>query len=161
MILKLALDMPEDIGMVQVARLIARTLLTNMNVDDADVGDLELLVGELCTNVVRHADSDEQRYRVALEFFADHVQLMVEDRGKGFSFKDVPEAGTERPDTITGGERIGGFGMRLVEALADRLEFRRSDSQGTTVCATVELHYKTRDAERRAEALDTPAQTGN
>jgi serine/threonine-protein kinase RsbW len=161
MILKLALDMPEDVGMVQVARLIARTLLTNMNVDEGDVGDLELLVGELCTNVVRHADSDEQRYRVALEFFANHVELTVEDRGKGFSFKDVPEAGTPRPDTLTGGERIGGFGMRLVEALADRLEFRRSDSQGTTVCASVDLHYKTPDAERRAESLDTPAQTGN
>lgn len=156
MILKLALDMPEDVGMVQVARLIARTLLSNMNVVASDVGDLELLVGELCTNVVRHAGSDEQRYRVALEFFADHVDLMVEDRGKGFSFKDVPEAGTARPDTITGGERIGGFGMKLVEALADRLEFYRSDSQGTTVCASVNLHYKTPDDEARAETLDTP-----
>ena len=156
MILKLSLDMPEDVGMVQVARLIARTLLENMSVVDSDVGDLELLMGELCTNVVRHAEPEDERYRIALEFFADHVELTVEDRGKGFAFKNLPEAGTARPDTLTGGERIGGFGMRLIEALADRLEFQRSDSQGTTVRACVDLHYKTPDAEARAEKLDSP-----
>lgn len=154
MILKLSLDLPEDVGFVQVTRRIARTLLENLKAVEADIDDLELLIGELCTNVVRHAHSDENHFIVCLEFFADRVELTVEDQGEGFAFQNVPEAGTTRADTLTGGERIGGYGMRLVEALADRLEFRRTTPQGTTVRAVVELHYLTEAAEARAEKLD-------
>jgi len=114
----------------------------------------ELLVGELCTNVIRHADTAHERFRVVLEYHADKVDLVVQDTGEGFSFKDVPEAGTERPDTIGGGERIGGYGMSLVHALADRLEFHRTDPQGTTVRAEVALHYQSPEAAKKAEAME-------
>ena len=40
-----------------------------------------------------------------------------------FSFKAVPEVGNLRPDTQADGERIGGFGLQLIEALADHLDF--------------------------------------
>ena len=154
MILKLSLDLPEDGSYVQITRLLGRTLLEHLKVVEADIGDLELLVGELCTNVIRHSQSGEGRYRVVLEYHADRVELTVEDTGSGFSFKDVPEAGTVRPDSLQGGQRIGGFGMGLVQALADRLEFRRTDPHGTTVRAEVELHYQTEAAAERAARMD-------
>ncbi len=154
MILNLSLDLPEDGAYVRIARRIARTLLEELKVVDADTSDLELVIGELCTNVIRHADTESGRFRIVLLFHADRVELTVEDTGKGFSFKDVPEAGTERPDTIIGGERIGGFGMGLVEALADHLEFRRTNPQGTTVRACIDLHYETPEDAQKAEQLD-------
>jgi serine/threonine-protein kinase RsbW len=154
MILKLSLDLPDDGAYVQITRLLGRTLLEHLRVVDADIADLELLVGELCTNVIRHAQPSEGRYRVTLEYLADRVELTVEDTGKGFSFTDVPEAGTQRPDSLQGGQRIGGFGMGLVQALADRLEFRRTDPHGTTVRAEVELHYQTEAAAEKAAEMD-------
>ena len=127
MILRMSLDLPEDGSFVRITRFLGRSLLEHLRVVESDVTDLEILVGELCTNVIRHARSTEGRFRVVLEYHADRVLLTVEDQGRGLSFKDLPPAGTPRPDTIGGGERIGGFGMGLVRALADRLEFRRSD----------------------------------
>ena len=154
MILKLTLTLPEDGAYVRITRRLARTLLEDMRVSDSDVGDLELLIGELCTNVIRHAHDHDGCYEVRLEFHADRVDLTVVDTGQGFAFKDVPEAGSARPDTLTGGERIGGYGMGLVRALADRLEFRRSDPHGTTVHAQIALHYPSTEDAQKAEALD-------
>ncbi len=154
MILKLSLDLPEDGSYVQITRLLGRTLLEHLKVVEADIDDLELLVGELCTNVIRHARSSEGRYRVILEYHADRAELTVEDRGTGLTFQEVPEAGTERPDSLQGGQRIGGFGMGLVQALADRLEFRHTDPHGTTVRADVQLHYESAAAAEKAARMD-------
>jgi hypothetical protein len=79
--------------------------------------------------------------------------ITVEDTGPGFSFKSVPAVGSVRSDTH-GGERIGGFGLQLVEALADRVEFHRTDPHGTTVKAEKTLHYKNDAAARHAVRLD-------
>lgn len=157
MILKLALNLPEDGTYVRIARRLCRTLLDELGVADADTGDMELLIGELCSNVVRHAGDHDGTYQVVMEFWADHADLTVIDTGAGFAFKNVPEAGTVRPDTLAGGERIGGFGLGLVQMLADKLDFRRTDPHGTTVHARVDLHYASPEAAQNAAALDAGA----
>lgn len=154
MILRLSLELPEDEHYVRITRILGRTLLEYLKVDSSDVSDMELVAGELCTNVLRHARSCEGRYSVELEYHADHVDLTVSDRGPGFSFVDLPEAGTIRADTLKGGERIGGYGMTLIRALSDRLEFHRIDSVGTSVQARINLHYQTPEAAGHAESLD-------
>ncbi len=154
MILKLALNLPEDGTYVRIVRRLCRTLLDELGADKSDREDLEILIGELCTNVLRHAGDHDKRYQVVLEFYADHADLTVIDTGEGFAFKDVPEAGTLRPDTFGNGERIGGYGMGLVRALADKLEFRRTDPHGTTVHARVNLHYPTLEDAQKAALLD-------
>ena len=88
----------------------------------------------MCSNVLRHAQSHDDRFHVVLEYFSDHVSVMVQDRGQGFLFKDVPMAGTSWAD-FEGGERVGGYGMTLIRSLLDRLEFRRTYPHGTIVCA--------------------------
>ena len=107
MILQLALDLPEDQAYLKLTRIFGRTLLEHMKVCEEDVNDLEIVVGELCSNVVRHACSFEKRFRVVLEYYPDHVVLMVEDHGRGFSFKDVPSVGTRSRADFDGGSRIG------------------------------------------------------
>ena len=153
MILRLALELPEDLAYVRITRTLGRALLEHLQADPADIDDIEILVGELCSNVLRHAQSHDGKYHVILEYFSDKVSITVEDRGPGFSFKDVPLAGTRRAD-FGGGERIGGYGMQLVQSLADRLEFYRSDPQGTTVCAEKLIRYRTDAAAAQAEKLN-------
>lgn len=153
MILRLALELPQDLAYVRIARIFGRALLEHLQADQADIDDIEILVGELCSNVLRHAQSTDGKYNVVLEYFSDHVSITVEDQGLGFSFKDVPLVGSSRAD-FAGGERIGGYGMQLVRFLADRLEFYRTDPHGTTVCAEKKIRYRTDAASVQAEKLN-------
>ena len=154
MILKVSLDLPGDGTYLRIARRVGHTLLEGMGVVDRDIADIEFIVGELCTNVVRHANTlEDGRFIVVLEYHADKVVVVVEDKGIGFPFKDVREAGSPRPDR-DGSERLGGFGLELVRKMADQIEFSRSDPQGTTVFAEKSLHYKTLSDAEDAERLD-------
>ncbi len=153
MILRLALELPEDLAYIKITRILGRALLEHLQVDPADINDVEILVGELCSNVLRHAQSHDDLFHVVLEYFSDHVGIMVQDRGQGFSFKDVPLVGTSRED-FGGGERVGGYGMTLIQNLSDHLEFRRTDPHGTTVCAEKRLRYRSQDAAAAAARLN-------
>ncbi len=156
MILNVSLDLPGDGIYLRVARHIGRTLLEDLGVVRDDIDDMEFVLGELCSNVIRHAQTTDGRFTITMQYFADRVVLIVEDKGIGFSFKDVQAVGTTRSD-FGGKERIGGFGLDLVRKLADRLEFLRSDSQGTAVQAEKLLNYKTPAREQEAIALDQSA----
>ncbi len=154
MIFKVSLDLPGDGTFLRIARRVGHTLLEEMGVIDVDIADIEFIVGELCSNVVRHAQTlEDGRFLVILEYHADKVVIVVEDKGVGLPFKDVREAGSPRLDR-DGSERLGGFGLGLVRQLADQIEFRRSDPQGTTVFAEKDLHYKSLAEARDAERLD-------
>ena len=154
MILKVSLDLPGDGTYLRIARRVGHTLLEDMGVVDVDIDDIEFIVGELCTNVVRHAQAlEDGRFMVNLEYHADKIVVVVEDRGVGLPFKDVREVGSARPD-LDGGERLGGFGLDLVRKMADQIEFRRSDPHGTTVTAEKTLHYKTALDAEEAKRLD-------
>jgi len=153
MILRLMLELPEDLAYIRITRILGRALLEHLQAEQRDIADVETLVGELCSNVLRHAQSHDGRFQVALEYHSDYVSIIVEDRGAGFSFQDVPPAGTPRAD-FGGGQRLGGFGMQLIHGLSDRLEFHRTDPHGTTVCAEKKLHYRSEHAAAAAVKLN-------
>ena len=154
MILKVSLDLPGDGTYLRIARRIGHTLLEDLGVIDQDIADIEFIVGELCTNVVRHAQTtDDSRFLLVLEYHADRVAIIVEDQGLGFSSQDIRDVGSVRPDR-DGTERIGGFGLQLVRQMADHITFESSDSHGTTVFAEKALHYKTHADARDAEEMD-------
>jgi anti-sigma regulatory factor (Ser/Thr protein kinase) len=81
------------------------------SLSDPQLHDLRLLVSELVTNSVRHAGlGDEDQIRLEIVVGADALRVEVLDRGRGF----VPREPS--PDM----ERGGGWGLYLVEELADR-----------------------------------------
>jgi len=153
MILKLTLDLPEEQAYIRITRLLGRTLLEHLNAREQDVDELELVVGELCANVVRHARSTENRFQVILEYHADRVGITVRDQGPGFLLSGIAPVGTERADFSGDPDRIGGYGLKLVELLSDKLEFRTADPRGTTVRAEKFIRYKTPADAERAEKL--------
>jgi serine/threonine-protein kinase RsbW len=155
MILKLSLDLPEDHEYVRTTRLLSRTLLDDLRVVSEDKDDIEIIVSELCTNVVRHAHSSEGRYQLVIEYHRDKVVITVEDQGSGFVPGSSAPPGTQRPDDLTGGNRIGGFGVPLVNALSDRIKFEPTEPQGTRVQAVKALHYESQEAQARAGKMDS------
>jgi len=152
-ILKLSLDLPDDDACVPLTRHFGRGLLEYMKVVKDDIADVDTIVSELAANVIRHAHSVNGRFQVVLDYFADRVVITVVDQGQGFTFRDIPEIGTVRRD-MDGSERLGGFGLPLLDALSDRLEFSRTDPHGTTVVAEKRLRYETQKASHEADDLN-------
>ncbi len=154
MILRLSLDLPEDSTYIRTTRLLSRCLLDDLKVDSVTTGDVETIVSELCSNVVRHAQSKETHFLVTLEYFKPQVVITVTDAGEGFSSGDVAATGTSRTD-FDGGQRLGGWGLALLEGLSDKLDFMATDPHGTTVRVEKNLHYETEVAADEAAERDT------
>ena len=154
MILKLSLDLPEDQEYIHTTRLLSRTLLDDLRVVAQDKDDIETIVTELCTNVVRHAKSTEGRYHLVIEYYREKAVITVEDQGVGLAPETTVAPGTERPEGLAGGVRIGGFGIPLVKALSDHIRFDLASPQGTKVRAEKALHYETAQAKARAMSMD-------
>ena len=57
MSMKITLEVPEDESLVPMIRQIGRTLLEHWNAAPTDIDDIEVVLGELCSNVLRHARS--------------------------------------------------------------------------------------------------------
>jgi anti-sigma regulatory factor (Ser/Thr protein kinase) len=89
--------------------------------------DVRLLVSELVTNAVRHADLDpDEAIRLTVEQSAAGLRVEVHDPGRGFDWTGRDRAADE----------AGGWGLYLVETLADRWGVDRTEV--TTVWFEVE-----------------------
>ena len=87
------------------------------------------IVQEAITNVVRHAGAG--RAGVILERHGDHLQVIVEDDGKGFD-----------PEEAAGRGRLGLFGMReRAELMGGTLTLESQPGAGATVYAELPLDF--------------------
>jgi anti-sigma regulatory factor (Ser/Thr protein kinase) len=98
MILRPSLNLPEDATYIRTTRLLSRCLLDDMRVTRATIDDVETIVAELCSNVVRHAHAHETNFILMLECYKPQVVIKVVDQGLGFVTQDILPAGTVRSD---------------------------------------------------------------
>ena len=105
------------------ARRVVRETLRGA-VSARTLGDAELLVSELTTNSIRHADNGELRMEAALQ--GDRIRVRVCDAGEGFE-----EHRPDKPEL----EEAGGFGLVLLDRLADDWGVHR----GERFCVWFEL----------------------
>ncbi|HEX5949407.1 MAG TPA: ATP-binding protein [Actinomycetota bacterium] len=90
--------------------------------EDAVLQDLRLMVSEVVTNSVRHAGLGEgDRIELRISVDKGRVRVEVHDTGPGF----------ERPSEPTTMFRDSGWGLYLVDRLADRWGI--TSGRGTTV----------------------------
>lgn len=145
MIIRMMLDLPAEATHVSLCRGLTETLLTEMGVVREDVETVELIVGEICANAVKHAYSHPgERYEVQLDFGKDQALVTVRDHGKGAD----PRLFYRDPLEL----REGGRGILLVQALAHRFDYIVDN--GTTINAAVKLRYKSPELAERAARLD-------
>jgi anti-sigma regulatory factor (Ser/Thr protein kinase) len=82
------------------------------------IDDVRLLVSELVTNAIRHAELGAgDGIRLILEESSRGLRVEVRDPGRGFDW-----TGRDRP-----ADEAGGWGLYLVETLADRWGVDRDD----------------------------------
>jgi anti-sigma regulatory factor (Ser/Thr protein kinase) len=119
------------------AAAIARNALVPIEaqVDEDLMADVRLLVSELVTNSVRHADVPPPAL-VSLDVSLDARKIHVEVRDSGSGF----EPRRRRP----GQSKAGGWGLYLVERLADRWGVMRNTV--TRVWFEIDLGRRSRAA---------------
>ncbi|HSM65636.1 MAG TPA: ATP-binding protein, partial [Ilumatobacteraceae bacterium] len=100
---------------------VRRTLAHELDVADDLADDIELVVSELVTNVVRHAGTDGE---VEVWSCPDEVRIEVHD------------AAAAVPHMRAAGGSGGGFGLRIVDRLATAWG-HRSSRRGKTVWAVL------------------------
>jgi anti-sigma regulatory factor (Ser/Thr protein kinase) len=155
LILRLSLDLPEDKSFIRTSRLLSRCLLEDIGVKRVIIEDVEEIVSELCSNVIRHSHGG--KYLITLEYYQPKIVITVTDQGTGFNKAETPLPGTDRPDG-SGGHRIGGFGIVLLEGLSDKIDFSETDPHGSTVRVEKNLLYDTpKDADIAAARDSNPA----
>jgi len=127
----LALELQPDFEAATRAREALEQL--DRHLEEHVLDDLRLLVTELVTNSVRHAETDPgDPVRLEVSVHEDRVRVVVEDGGRGFR---------PRPRTPDSPDE-GGWGLHLVEEVSERwgvsdggrtrvwLELARSGSSG-------------------------------
>jgi anti-sigma regulatory factor (Ser/Thr protein kinase) len=115
-----AVDLPRGLDSAAVARQALDGLDGRLPEDQ--LGDVRLLVSELVTNAVRHADmGDQDAIRLTVDVTGAAVRVEVSDPGSGFEPEPPP----------TDPARSSGWGLFLVETLADRWGVERGS--GTRV----------------------------
>jgi len=98
--------------------------------------DLRLAVSEAATNAIEahHARGIDTTVRIRVEIDADHVRVVIADRGPGFD-----PSGLEPHPPVTDPERLDferGLGVTLMRRLTDGCLID-SSSAGTTVTLTM------------------------
>jgi anti-sigma regulatory factor (Ser/Thr protein kinase) len=115
------LELPRELDSAAAARHAVDQLADRLGEDQ--LGDVRLLVSELVTNSLRHAElAPDDRIRLAVTVGDASVRVEVTDPGKGFEV----EAPADDPDTAEG------WGLYLVATLSDRWGVARDDSGGAT-----------------------------
>ena len=94
---------------------------------------IELILEELCINVINHGEVDgSQPIKVEIESASDLIKIEISDNGIAFD----PTKDVEAPSQITSIEdsSIGGWGVHLAHVFSDEMHYERL---GDTNCLTL------------------------
>ncbi|MEX5721818.1 ATP-binding protein [Geodermatophilus maliterrae] len=106
--------LPVDVDSVPFVRGLCRQALEHLRIDRAVVEETTLALTEACANVVEHS-GEHAEYEVSVEISDDVCRITVLDDGAGF---DPGEVADRAPVE-------GGAGLKLMQSLVDRLDFRQ------------------------------------
>jgi anti-sigma regulatory factor (Ser/Thr protein kinase) len=129
-----SIDLPRELDSAATARHQVDQLADRLG--EEQLGDVRLLVSELVTNSLRHAQlAPDESITLNVNLDDRLIRVEVTDPGRGFELDGHPGD----PDTVEG------WGLYLVETLADRWGVERSP-QGTANVVWFELDRLARAA---------------
>lgn len=127
-----SLRLPSQTDNLELIRNFVAGVAKKVGFDAEDVNKVELAIDEACTNVIEHAyENDEsQDIDVAIQINYDKFSIVVTDKGKTFSPKDIsmPDMGRYLAEL-----RVGGLGIYLMKTLMDEVEYHSEPGVGNEV----------------------------
>lgn len=123
-----ALVLRADLNYLSDARDWTREQAMQAGFDSRVAGELELLITETVSNVIRHGYEGDVSCEIQLhaELLADRLVLRVVDRGPRFDPTKGEPVDLSEP-------KAGGYGLYLMETLTDELSWRRRDDGANEV----------------------------
>jgi serine/threonine-protein kinase RsbW len=127
----LAVTLPREVETVSFVRNAVAHALSLLGADDECIHDLMLAVSEACTNVIQHAETEDE-YEVSVHVDEHRCSISVKDTGAGF---DTAALAGGMPDP----QSVRGRGVPIMRAVMDGFEFTSSPETGTIVRLDREL----------------------
>ena len=118
------LTVPSDTSQIAALRRDVASIAGDGGADNALIGDLELAISELATNVVQH--SDAHTISVVVRRDADRWTLEVDD-AEGID--------THASHSLPAPEALSGRGLFIVHAVMDEVELIDDDGQRRLRCS--------------------------
>jgi anti-sigma regulatory factor (Ser/Thr protein kinase) len=118
------LQLPADLTAPALARHTVQDLLGSLPAPM--LARLSLVASELVTNVLRHCSATDPAATLTLALATDRITLTVADAGAGFDPGDRPESD----------DPAGGWGLQVLDAIADRWWVERKG--GTRVICEID-----------------------
>jgi len=129
--ISLDLLLPRDAASVPATRRLLDAALTALGVEDHIRDDIQMMLTEACSNVIRHAEHGAG-YTVRATIQDRRCVIKVIDAGSGFDAERVP-----RPDPSA----EHGRGLLIMRSLADDVRFRSFLEDGALVSLEKRLSY--------------------
>ena len=119
---KYQLKIPSQSDNLAIIRDVVAKVASRIGFDTDEASKIELAVDEACTNVIKHAYTNNSNQMIEVSIKVDQKKLIiiVADKGKGFNPDKI-----KLPDlnkSIKEG-RKGGLGLCLIKTLMDKVEF--------------------------------------
>ncbi len=116
------LKIPSQSDNLAIIRDVVAKVASRIGFDTDEASKIELAVDEACTNVIKHAYTNNSNQMIEVSIKVDQKKLIiiVADKGKGFNPDKI-----KLPDlneSIKKG-RKGGLGLCLIKTLMDKVEF--------------------------------------
>ena len=111
---------PENVSLV---REMLTGVAESVDLDSNDLNDIRTAVTEACNNVVLHAyEGEEGPLEVEVYACTGAIEVVVRDHGVGIQ----PRIRREEETAL-------GIGLHVIQALAQRVEFRDASGRGTDI----------------------------
>ncbi|QTA88053.1 ATP-binding SpoIIE family protein phosphatase [Desulfonema magnum] len=112
------------------ARIFAKRMASAIGFDEISVAEIEIVVSELGTNIVKHAGAPGSiRFRLVRDGRVRGIEILVCDEGEGIhNIESMIMDGTSTTGTL-------GIGLSGVKRLMDEFDLRTSEQNGTVICA--------------------------
>jgi sigma-B regulation protein RsbU (phosphoserine phosphatase) len=120
------LDLDATLPGIQLAQQRLRCILESRGIASERIGDVDLVVEELLTNVVKAADTDRKTIQLTMNCALTPlgIEIVVRDDGTEFNPLSRPDPDLDA-DIVDRG--VGGLGVHLIKQLADECSYARVD----------------------------------
>jgi serine/threonine-protein kinase RsbW len=118
-----SIDLPKATSAVETGRLALLEYLAPLSLDDRVINRLEVVLEELVSNVVRHADLATW-IRLSAHAGEDGISICVEDDGAEFNPLVAQE---NSPFDKLEDAALGGLGIPLIKRLTRSVGYERED----------------------------------
>ena len=132
------ITLANQLGYEQVAMACSATLARLYGFSKARIEDLKTVVGEASVNAMQHGNKGRPDAKVTVSMKCDNETMVVQVVDEGGGIKEFPP----NPDIekiIEEEEMITGFGLFLINQLADQVEFNQVVDEGHTVKMTINI----------------------